>query len=135
MAGNRRINIFKDSTNKFDLVEIKLIGDPNTVIYKMKDKEEQIKQEFPSEYNAYYKNKKPISNEKKETPLTKLKSLNKGKKKFFEMEGITSVEQLADLSDGACHGLGKDVLDCRKQARNYLAQEHDIKPQQIVGKE
>ena len=135
MAGNRRINIFKDSTNKFDLVEIKLIGDPNTVIYKMKDKEEQIKQEFPNEYNAYYKNKKPISNGKKETPLTKLKSLNKGKKKFFEMEGITSVEQLADLSDGACHGLGKDVLDCRKQARNYLAQEHDIKPQQMVGKE
>ena len=135
MAGNRRINIFKDSTNKFDLVEIKLIGDPNTVIYKMKDKEEQIKQEFPNEYNAYYKNKKPISNGKKETPLTKLKSLNKGKKKFFEMEGITSVEQLADLSDGACHGLGKDVLDCRKQARNYLAKEHDIKPQLIVGKE
>ena len=135
MAGNRRITIYRDPTNKFDLVEIKLIGDPNTVIYKMKDKEEQIKQEFPNEYNAYYKNKKPISNEKKETPLTKLKSLNKGKKKFFEMEGITSVEQLADLSDGACHGLGKDVLDCRKQARNYLAQEHDIKPQQIVGKE
>ncbi len=65
MAGNRRINIFKDSTNKFDLVEIKLIGDPNTVIYKMKDKEEQIKQEFPNEYNAYYKNKKPISNGKR----------------------------------------------------------------------
>ena len=135
MAGNKRITIYRDATNSFALVEIKLIGDPNTVIYKMKDKEEQIKQEFPSEYNAYYKNKKPISNEKKETPLTKLKSLNKGKKKFFEMEGITSVEQLADLSDGACHGLGKDVLDCRKQARNYLAQEHDIKPQQIVGKE
>ena len=135
MAGNKRITIYRDPTNKFDLVEIKLIGDPNTVIYKMKDKEEQIKQEFPNEYNDYYKNKKSVSNEKKETPLTKLKSLNKGKKKFFEMEGITSIEQLADLSDGACHGLGKDVLDCRKQARNYLAKEHDIKPQQIVGKE
>ena len=135
MAGNKRITIYRDATNSFDLVEIKLIGDPNTVIYKMKDKEEQIKQEFPNEYNDYYKNKKSVSNEKKETPLTKLKSLNKGKKKFFEMEGITSIEQLADLSDGACHGLGKDVLDCRKQARNYLAQEHDIKPQQIVGKE
>ena len=134
MAGNRRINIFKDSTNKFDLVEIKLIGDPNTVIYKMKDKEEQIKQEFPNEYNAYYKNKKPISNEKKETPLTKLKSLNKGKKKFFEMEGITSVEQLADLSDGACHGLGKDVLDHRKEAKQFLAGGKDVKPQQpVVG--
>jgi len=91
MTGNRRINIFRDPTNKFDLVEIKLIGDPNTVIYKMKDKEEQIKQEFPNEYNAYYKSKKPVKNTKKETPLTKLKSLNINKKKFFEMEGITTI--------------------------------------------
>ena len=135
MAGNKRISIYRDPTNSFDLVEIKLIVDPNTVIYKMKDKEQQIKQEFPNDYNAYYKNKNIVKNTKKETPLTKLKSLNKGKKNFFEVEGITSVEQLADLSDGACHGLGKDVLDCRKQARNYLAKEHDIKPQQIVGKE
>ena len=53
MGGNKRITIYRDATDSFDLVEIKLIGDPNTVIYKMKDKEEQIKQEFPNEYNAY----------------------------------------------------------------------------------
>ena len=85
MAGNRRVTIYRDDTNSFDLVEIKLIGDPNTVIYKMKDKEEQIKQEFPNEYNAYYKSKKPVKNTKKDTPLTKLKSLNINKKKVFEM--------------------------------------------------
>lgn len=134
MTGNRRINIFRDPTNKFDLVEIKLIGDPNTVIYKMKDKEEQIKQEFPNEYNAYYKSKKPVKNTKKETPLTKLKSLNINKKKFFEMEGITSIEQLAGLSDGACHGLGKDVLDHRKEAKKFLYGNSE-QIQQIVGKE
>tara|TARA_R100001198_G_scaffold15463_1_gene7419 strand:+ start:77 stop:484 length:408 start_codon:yes stop_codon:yes gene_type:complete len=134
MAGNRRITIYRDPTNKFDLVEIKLIGDPNTVIYKMKDKEEQIKQEFPDDYYAYYKNKKPVVKEKKETPLTKLKSLNRNKKKFFEMEGITSIEQLAGLSDGACHGLGKDVLDHRKEAKQFLAGGKDVKPQQpVVG--
>jgi hypothetical protein len=131
MAGNRRITIYRDPTNKFDLVEIKLIGDPNTVIYKMKDKEEQIKQEFPDDY---YKNKKPKVQEKKETPLSKLKSLNRNKKKFFEMEGITSIEQLAELSDGACHGLGKDVLDHRKEAKQFLAGGKDVKPQQpVVG--
>ena len=134
MTGNRRINIFRDPTNKFDLVEIKLIGDPNTVIYKMKDKEEQIKQEFPNEYNAYYKSKKPVKNTKKETPLTKLKALNINKKKFFEMEGITSIEQLAGLSDGACHGLGKDVLDHRKEAKKFLYGNSE-QIQQIVGKE
>ena len=130
--GNLRVNIFKSEDGKQDLVEFKLIGDPNTVIYKMTEKEEQIKKEFPAEYNAYYKTKKPIP---KATPISKLKTINKSKIKFFDLEGICSIEQLADLSDGACHGLGKDVLDCRKQARNYLSQEHDIKPQQIVGKE
>ena len=80
MTGNKRITIYRDPTDKFDLVEIKLIGDPNTVIYKMKDKEEQIKQEFPDDYNAYYKNKKPVKSAKKETPLSKLKSLNINKK-------------------------------------------------------
>tara|TARA_R100000458_G_C8224609_1_gene207992 strand:+ start:391 stop:798 length:408 start_codon:yes stop_codon:yes gene_type:complete len=134
MTGNKRITIYRDPTDKFDLVEIKLIGDPNTVIYKMKDKEEQIKQEFPDDYNAYYKNKKPVKSAKKETPLTKLKSLNINKKKFFEMEGITSIEQLAGLSDGACHGLGKDVLDHRKEAKQFLAGGKDVKAQQpVVG--
>ena len=64
MAGNKRISIYRDPTNSFDLVEIKLIGDPNTVIYKMKDKEQQIKQEFPNDYNAYYKNKNIVKNTK-----------------------------------------------------------------------
>jgi hypothetical protein len=134
MTGNRRISIFRDSTNKFDLVEIKLIGDPNTVIYKMKDKEEQIKQEFPNDYYEYYKNKKPAVKEKKETSLSKLKTLNRNKKKFFEMEGITSIEQLSQLSDGACHGLGKDVLDHRKEAKKFLNGGSE-QIQQIVGKE
>ncbi len=49
------------------------------------------------------------------------------------MEGITSVEQLADLSDGACHGLGKGTLDYRKEAKEFLMKKHDIKPLQVVG--
>ena len=131
MAGNKRVTIYRDPSNKFDLVEIKLIGDPNTVIYKMKEKEKEIKDEFPMEYSAYYKNKTPIQ---KETPLNKLKTINRNKKKFFEMEGINSIEQLASLSDGACHGLGKDVLDHRKEAKKFLnGGEENI--QQIVGKE
>tara|TARA_R110002020_G_scaffold223804_1_gene433009 strand:- start:516 stop:911 length:396 start_codon:yes stop_codon:yes gene_type:complete len=130
--GNIRVNIYKSDDGKQDLVEMKIIGDPNTVIYKMSDKGEEIKKDFPAEYNAYYNTKAPTP---KGTPIKKLKALNRGKIKFFEVEGITSIEQLADLSDGACHGLGKDVLDCRKQAKNYLAQEYDIKPEQVVGKE
>ena len=60
--GNLRVNIFKSEDGKQDLVEFKLIGDPNTVIYKMTEKEEQIKKEFPAEYNAYYKKTNKIRN-------------------------------------------------------------------------
>lgn len=38
----------------------------------MKDKEEQIKQEFPNEYNAYYKNKNLFLMEKGNT-INKIK--------------------------------------------------------------
>ncbi len=66
MAGNKRITIYRDATDSFDLVEIKLIGDPNTVIYKMKDKEEQIKQEFPNELQCILqKQNKTVKNTKK----------------------------------------------------------------------
>ena len=46
---------------------------------------------------------------------------------------INSVEQLAGLSDGACHGLGKDVLDHRKEAKQFLAGEHTKPQQPVVG--
>ena len=42
MAGNRRVTIYRDDTNSFDLVEIKLIGDPNTVIYKISNEAFQL---------------------------------------------------------------------------------------------
>ena len=96
----------------------------------MKDKEKEIKDEFPMEYSAYYKSKTPVQ---KGTPLNKLKTINRNKKKFFEVEGINSIEQLASLSDGACHGLGKDVLDHRKEAKQFLAGEHTKPQQPVVG--
>jgi hypothetical protein len=130
MAGNVRIQIYKDEEKGYDLVEKKLIGDPNTVIYKMSQVEEEIKRDFPEEYNNYYKKKKV---ELKGTSLSKLKMLNKNKRTFFEIEGITTIEQLSDLSDGACHGLGKDVLDCRKAAKEFLAKMNNTKPVQVVG--
>ena len=51
---NLRANFYK-SDNGVDLVELKLIGDPNTVIYRVKDKEEQLKEQFPKEYAEYFK--------------------------------------------------------------------------------
>ena len=51
---NLRANFYK-SEEGVDLVELKLIGDPNTVIYRVKDKKEQLKEQFPKEYAEYFK--------------------------------------------------------------------------------
>jgi predicted flap endonuclease-1-like 5' DNA nuclease len=128
---NLRANFYK-SDNGVDLVELKLIGDPNTVIYRVKDKEEQLKEQFPKEYAEYFK-VKPAKKTPKATPLNVLKDLGKRKEDVLKLEGIKSVEELASLSDGACHGLGKGTLDLRKMAKDYLAEKYDIQAEQVVG--
>lgn len=59
--------------------------------------------------------------------------MTSNKIKALELEGITSVEQLSELSDGACHGLGKGTLDYRKEAKAFMMEKHNIKPLQVVG--
>jgi hypothetical protein len=62
-----------------------------------------------------------------------LECMSVNKIKALELEGITSVEQLSELSDGACHGLGKGTLDYRKEAKSFMMEKHNIKPLQVVG--
>ena len=128
---NLRANFYK-SDKGIDLVELKLIGDPNTVIYRVKDKEEQFIEQFPKEYAEYFK-VKPTKKTPKATPLNVLKDLGKRKVDVLKLEGIKSVEELASLSDGACHGLGKGTLDLRKMAKEHLAEKYDIQAEQVVG--
>ena len=128
---NLRATFYK-SEEGIDLVELKLIGDPNSVIYKVSEKSEQLKKDFPKEWASFYKKDKKIK-VKKETNLDVLECMNKKKIDVLKLEGITSVEQLAALSDGACHGLGKGTIDYRKEAKEFLMDKHDIKPLQVVG--
>tara|TARA_R100000951_G_scaffold30936_2_gene26577 strand:- start:4786 stop:5178 length:393 start_codon:yes stop_codon:yes gene_type:complete len=127
---NLRANFFK-SENGIDMVELSIIGDPNSVIHKVESKAEEFAKNFPREWAEFYKDKK--IKVKKETNLDVLECMNKKKIDVLKLEGITSVEQLAELSDGACHGLGKGTIDYRKEAKEFLMDKHDIKPLQVVG--
>ncbi len=129
-TSNLRATFYKDE-NKNDLVKISLIGDPNTVILDVKNNGEQLKKDFPIQWAEYYKNTKKIK--QKETDLNVLECMTSNKIKALELEGITSVEQLSELSDGACHGLGKGTLDYRKEAKAFMMEKHNIKPLQVVG--
>jgi hypothetical protein len=128
---NLRATFYKGEDDT-DLIELKLIGDPNSVIYKVSDKPEEFKQQFPNEWAEYFKETKKTKTEK-ETDLKVLDCMTKRKIEVLKLEGVKSVEQLANLSDGACHGLGKGTLDYRKEAKEYLMKKHNIKPEQVVG--
>ena len=128
---NLRATFYK-SEEGIDLVELKIIGDPNSVIYKVSAKSEEFKKDFPKEWAAFYKDKNPVKTIKT-TNLNVLQTMNPRKIDALKLEGVVSVEQLAELSDGACHGLGKGTLDYRKDAKEFLMEKHNIKPLQVVG--
>ena len=50
---NIRIEIFAGENGSPDLVEIRRVGDFNTVLYKVSEKEDFLKENFPVEYQAY----------------------------------------------------------------------------------
>ena len=127
---NLRANFFK-TEDGIDMVELSIIGDPNSVIHKVEPRAKEFEKDFPREWSEFYKDKK--IKVKKETNLDVLECMNKRKIDVLKLEGITSVEQLAVLSDGACHGLGKGTIDYRKEAKEFLMDKHDIKPLQVVG--
>ena len=129
-TSNLRAIFSKDESSR-DVVEVAIIGDPNTMIYYVKDHSERLKNDFPNEWAKYFKEKGSIKIQ--ETHLKSLECMDARKIEALKIEGITSVEQLSDLSDGACHGLGKGTLDYRKEAKAFMMEKHNIKPLQVVG--
>ena len=128
---NLRANFFK-SEDGIDMVELSIIGDPNSVIHKVESRAKEFEKNFPREWSEFYKDKSPAKTIKT-TNLDILECMSKRKIDALKLEGVECVEQLAELSDGACHGLGKGTLDYRKEAKEFLMKKHDIKPLQVVG--
>jgi hypothetical protein len=46
---------------------------------------------------------------------------------------VHTVEQLANLSDVSCNGIGTEYLELRKEARKYLMDKSGQFPRQVVG--
>ena len=129
---NIRIEIFAGENGSPDLVEIRRVGDFNTVLYKVSEKEDFLKENFPIEYQAYTKGTvgkvRP-----KGTPLTELKGVGTRKENALVQQDVNTVEELADLSDASVGALGAGTVDLRKKARDYIANREGMKPVQAVG--
>ena len=129
---NIRIEIFAGEDGSPDLVEIRRVGDFNTVLYKVSEKEDFLKENFPVEYEAYTKGAMGKVRPKG-TSLTELKGVGTRKAKSLVQQDVNTAEESADLSDASVGALGAGTVDLRKKARDYIAAREGMKPVQAVG--
>ena len=128
---NLRIE-FIDNDDGPDLVEVRRVGDANTVIYKGSEKLGFLEEHFPLELAAYQKTG-ATEIRAKGTPLTDIKGLGKRRGATLEKQDVKTVEQLAELSDASINSLGAGMVDLRKKARDHMAGIAGIEPIRTVG--
>ena len=128
---NLRIE-FIDNDDGPDLVEVRRVGDMNTVIYKVSEKLDWLEEHFPLELAAYQKTG-ATEIRAKGTPLTDIKGLGKRRASTLEKQDVKTVEQLAELSDASINSLGAGMVDLRKKARDHMAGAAGIEPVRTVG--
>jgi hypothetical protein len=133
-----RISIIYGENGKSDLVEIRRVGNPDNVYYKITEKEDFLRNLFPTEFAAYLKRKEnpdaPVRKAKpKGTNLLKIDGMSKSRIDLLKRHEVETVEQLAVLSDVSCNGIGTDYLELRKNAQRYLNELAGQFPRQVVG--
>ena len=62
-TSNLRAIFSKDESSR-DVVEVAIIGDPNTMIYYVKDHSERLKKDFPNEWQSTLKKKAQLKYKK-----------------------------------------------------------------------
>ena len=110
---NVRATFFRDG--EFDKVELKIVGDPNTFITKVRP---QDIDQFPREWAAYKANQKAV--DYGGTDLTEIPGMTPQMATAFKLQGIHNVEMFAALSDAAATGLGMGGITIRNTAQLLL---------------
>lgn len=111
--GKVRATFIRDGDR--DMVELKIIGDPNTFLSKVMPEHVQ---KWPREWAAYQAGKSEV--EIKGTPLTDVPGIDRGQAMAYKLNNVRTAEELADLDDAACRGLGMGALTHRKAAQMLL---------------
>jgi hypothetical protein len=118
-----KVKFFKD--NDRDMIELAVVGDPNTVIRKVQQVDRVA---FPKEWDAYQAGGGSVN--WGGTPLTQLvadpetgQKVASGFATSLAAKGVHNVEMLASLSDQAAMSLGMGVVTLRTRARAHLGQQ------------
>lgn len=119
MAGGKgklRATFFKDDALGRDMVEIKMIGDPNTFIRKVTP-EDVLK--FPREWEAYQAGAKEV--DVGGTPITEVPGVDRNLALALKLKGVRNAEELAALDEAAAKGLGMGIYTMSRTARLLIA--------------
>lgn len=109
-----RAKFFKDG-NK-DMVEVSIVGDPCTMIRRVKPQDET---DFPHEWAAYFSGQGHV--DVGGTPLTDVPGITAPMATAYRLKGVRNAEELAALDDAAIRTLGMNALAFRLAAQNLLA--------------
>lgn len=107
---NVRAKFFRDADR--DMVELKIVGDPNTLFQKVAP--EHLRR-FPQEWAAYEAGKETV--DYGGTPLTDVPGVDRNLATAFALKNVHNAEMLAALSDAAALSLGMNGQTMRKSAQ------------------
>lgn len=110
-----RANFFKDVDGKQDLIEIVIIGDPNTLIKKVTT--EHVGR-FPREWEAYQSGQSEVKVEG--TPLTDVPGVDRTAALAMKLKGVRTAEELAALDEAAATSMGMNMRTFVKAAKNLV---------------
>lgn len=127
-----RASFYKDPDGKRDLVEIRVVGDPNTIVQKVTP--DHISQ-FPREWEAYqarlHRDEEP---EVYGTSLLEIPGVDRVAAARLKMFDVRSVEELAALDEAAVKRLGLGGLTFWKSAKMLLKAKQAEKLEALMAK-
>ena len=113
--GNVRANFFKDDTSGRDMVEIKIVGDPNSLIRKVTPEDTQ---RFAKDWEAYQSGSTEV--DVGGTPITEVPGVDRNMALALKLKGVRNAEELAELHEAAAKGLGMGVYTASKAAKQLI---------------
>jgi hypothetical protein len=113
-----RAEFFKDVDGQRDMVELKIVGDPNTVIKKVTP---ELAGQFPREWEAYQKRIGDHQEEVVEgTSLLEVPGVDRNAAATLKMHKVRTAEELAALDEAQAKALGLGGLTFWKAAKNLI---------------
>jgi hypothetical protein len=113
--GKLRAKFFKDDTTGQDMVEIKIVGDPNDIIKKV---DPSHVARFAREWESYQAGATEI--DVGGTPITEVPGVDRNVALALKLKGVRNAEELAGLDEAAAKGLGMGIFTMSKAAKQLV---------------